>query len=250
MLYSRFPAGLQASPFDKVRSASSTVSAVPSSRTSTSAPRSGPPLLLPTRNRPAGSQAPSLSRPALRSGSTRASSRRPEPSIEAASFDGAYALRLATKIGETVPLYSTAVGKAVLGTLPENEWARFLPPEPFPTVTPHTHQSLADLRVDVLEARSRGCAGDEEESELSGVCVAAAIRGRDGRPVAAISVTSVAGRLPVEARAPLGRSVQRWCEQISAELRGRMRRDPTEETGAPARLELVSPAQARPCRRS
>jgi DNA-binding IclR family transcriptional regulator len=142
------------------------------------------------------------------------------------------------------------VGKAVLGALPEAEWARFLPPEPFPALTPRTHRSLADLRVDVLEARSRGWAGDEEESELSGVCVAAAIVGRDGRPVAAISVTSVAGRLPVEARAPLGRSVQRWCEQISAELRGRTRRDAVPGDGVPPRLELVSPAQPPTRRRS
>ena len=170
--------------------------------------------------------------------------------VWAASFDGAYALRLATKIGETVPLHSTAVGKAVLGTLPENEWARFLPPEPFPALTPHTHRTLSDLRADVLEARSRGWASDQEESELSGVCVAAAIVGRDGRPVAAISVTSVAGRLPVEMRAPLGRSVQRWCEQISGELRGRMRRDAAEETDAPPRFELVPPAQPTARRRS
>ena len=52
--------------------------------------------------------------------------------------------------------------------------------------------------------RRRGWALDNEESELSGICVAAPIIGRDGRPVAAISVSSVAGRLPDDERDKVG----------------------------------------------
>lgn len=136
-----------------------------------------------------------------------------------ASFDGAYALRLSTTIGEDVPVHATATGKAVLSALPEGEWPRLLPPEPFPALTPNTRQALAELRPDILAAQQRGWALDEEESEINGVCVAAPITGRDGRPVAAISVSSVTGRLTAETRPATGRAVQNWCDKISVELR-------------------------------
>jgi len=139
--------------------------------------------------------------------------------VWAASFDGAFALRLSTTIGEVVPLHATAIGKAILSVLPESDWARLLPPEPYPALTPHTHQTLAELAPGVRCCQADGWAVDEEESEASGVCVAAPIIGKDGRPLGAISVSSVAGRLTPDARPSLGRSVRGWCEKISAELR-------------------------------
>lgn len=139
--------------------------------------------------------------------------------VWAASFDGAYALRLSTTIGEDVPVHATATGKAILSGLPEADWPRLLPPEPFPALTPHTRRTVEELRPDVQACQSRGWALDEEESECSGVCVAAPITDRDGRPVGAISVASVVGRLTPEARPSVGRAVQMWCGKISAELR-------------------------------
>lgn len=113
--------------------------------------------------------------------------------VWAASFDGAYSLRHTTNIGEAVSMHSTAAGKAVLAR-------------------------------DVELARKRGWAVDLEEMEMSGICVGAAILGRDRRPVAAISLCSVAGRLPDALRDEFGRSVRRWCDQISVELTGQTTR--------------------------
>jgi DNA-binding IclR family transcriptional regulator len=159
--------------------------------------------------------------------------------VWAASFDGAHALRLSTTIGEIVPIHATAIGKAILSVLPEVEWTRLLPPEPYPSITANTRTSYEQLRADVQLARESGWALDDEESELSGVCVAAPIVGREGRPVGAISVSSVAGRLPPEDRAPLGRAVRGWCEQISFGLRspaavrrGRVEVESTEQASA------------------
>jgi len=133
--------------------------------------------------------------------------------------EGTHALRLTTTVGESAPPHATAVGKAILSVLPEVEWSRLLPPEPYPHVTTFTRRHLDQLRVDVEECRARGWALDEEESELSGVCVAAPILGRDDRPVAAISISSVAGRMPADVRPVRGEAVARWCAQISAQLR-------------------------------
>jgi IclR family acetate operon transcriptional repressor len=133
--------------------------------------------------------------------------------------EGSYALRLSTTVGEAAPAHATAVGKAILSVMAESEWARLLPPEPFPQVTTHTHRRLSELRVDIEAAQRRGWATDVEESELSGVCVAAPILGHDDRPVGAISISSVAGRMPAELRPLRGEAVAKWCDQISAQLR-------------------------------
>jgi len=116
-------------------------------------------------------------------------------------------------------VHATSVGKAILSALPDDDWSRFLPPEPFPQLTTHTHTTLATLRADVAECRARGWAVDAEEAELSGICVGAPILGRTGRPVAAISVCSVTGRLPADARDALGLEVRQWCNRLTGELR-------------------------------
>jgi IclR family acetate operon transcriptional repressor len=141
--------------------------------------------------------------------------------VWAASFDGAHALRHTTTIGEQVQMHSTAAGKAILSTLNPQDWPRFLPPEPYPKFTPNTRRRQADLARDIQEANERGWTYDEEESELSGICVGAPIVGRDGRPVAAISVCSVAGRLTDAMRDEFGRSLRRWCDRISVDLNTR-----------------------------
>lgn len=138
--------------------------------------------------------------------------------VWAASVPGAHSLRHTTVVGESVKVHTTAVGKALLSVLPEDDWPRLLGPEPLPGSTAHSRRTYVEVARDVAECRARGWALDEEESELSGVCVAAPIVGRDGRPVAAISVSSVSGRMPEEKRSTFGKAVARWCQQISEEL--------------------------------
>lgn len=139
--------------------------------------------------------------------------------VWAASVTGAHALRHTTVIGETIPIHATAVGKTLLSTLPDKEWPRLLGPEPFPQLTAHTRRTYAALAPDIEACRSSGWALDDEECVTSGVCVAAPILGPDDRAVAAISVSSVVGRLPDAEREPLGQALQRWSKQISADLR-------------------------------
>jgi DNA-binding IclR family transcriptional regulator len=138
--------------------------------------------------------------------------------VWAATRESGFALRMSTVIGEVVSIHSTAIGKAILAVLPEQEWARMLPAEPYPALTPNTRTTLAALRKEVELTRTRGWSLDDEECELSGVCVGAAIVGASGRPVAAISVSSVAGRLTESEREPLGRAVADWCARVSREL--------------------------------
>lgn len=141
--------------------------------------------------------------------------------VWASSVDSPHALRMTTPIGDYVAVHATAVGKAILSALPDADWARLLPAAPFPGLTPSTRRTVDELRPDVEHCRRTGWALDDEECELSGVCVAAPIVNTKGRPVAAISIASTSGRLPESLRAELGELVRDRCALISESLRMR-----------------------------
>ncbi|GAB2873992.1 IclR family transcriptional regulator [Streptomyces mayteni] len=130
-----------------------------------------------------------------------------------------HAIRLTTEIGDVVPPHATAIGKAVLAELPEAEWPALLGGEPYARLTSETRLTLEALRADVAAARRAGYAVDNGESEVGGVCLAAAIVDRSGKPVGAISVSAVEVRLPTAERAVVGAAVRAWCDRVSAQLR-------------------------------
>jgi len=139
--------------------------------------------------------------------------------VWAATMEAHYAIRLTTTLGEVVPAHATAIGKAILADLPTLEWVGLLGSEPYPSLTPTTRSTLAQLRADVDAARAAGYATDDGESEVGGVCFAAAIVGRTGQPAGAISVSGVEARLPTTEGHRIGPIVRDWCDRISAELR-------------------------------
>jgi IclR family acetate operon transcriptional repressor len=138
--------------------------------------------------------------------------------VWADTVEARYAIRLTTTLGEVVPAHATAIGKAILSALPTQEWVGLLGPEPYPELTAATRTSLAALTDDVDAARTTGFAIDDGESEVGGVCFAAAILGRTGQPVGAISVSGVEVRLPATAARRIGPEVRLWCDEISARL--------------------------------
>ena len=98
-------------------------------------------------------------------------------------------IQLVSAVGQTMPLHSTALGKAMLAALPDEEregkYARLeLAPR-----TERTIRDLAVLREEIRQTRLRGYATDDRENEPFGACVGAAVLGADGRPVGAISVS-------------------------------------------------------------
>lgn len=103
------------------------------------------------------------------------------------------AVRMSSRIGTNVSLYSTAVGKAYLAMLDEAERERILEslPQPFGRYTPNTLGDVRELRAQLDEVRQRGWSVDEEENEAGIYCFGAPIFGADGTPVAAISVSTL-----------------------------------------------------------
>ncbi|MGW0120435.1 IclR family transcriptional regulator [Streptomyces sp. NPDC003327] len=109
--------------------------------------------------------------------------------IYIAKVDSTHAVRMVSAAGRRLPAHCTAVGKMLLATLPEEELDERLDGRELTAMTPH---SLADpdaLRAALAEIRILGVAVEQRESNPDVSCVAAPVRDRSGRVVAALSVS-------------------------------------------------------------
>lgn len=104
------------------------------------------------------------------------------------------AVRMSSRIGTNVQLHVTAVGKAWLAALPEAERAAVLADLPLPRMTEHTLTDPAALAAELAQVRAQGWACDREEHESGIHCFGAAVCGPDGRPLGAISVSTLVFR--------------------------------------------------------
>jgi DNA-binding IclR family transcriptional regulator len=101
---------------------------------------------------------------------------------------------MASRIGTSVSLHSTAVGKAYLAALDDGAVKALLKDLPMPRYTANTPVDPAQLQAVIREVRERGWAVDNEENEPGIYCFGAVIRGTGGAPVAAISVSTLVFR--------------------------------------------------------
>ena len=150
-------------------------------------------------------------------------------SINLAVRDGAYVVYIArlegtsmlgmrTEIGKRERIYSTALGKAILSTLPEAEVQEFLARTKFVPVTPRTILAPADFHAELEKTCQRGFAIDDEENELGGRCVAAPIFDYRGHTLAAVSISVPVQRFPKEMIEKYGRWVKETAGEISRKL--------------------------------
>jgi len=104
-------------------------------------------------------------------------------------LEAANSIQLVSAIGQTMPLHSTALGKAMLAALPEEEREGKYMRMDFSQRTDATIRDLATFREEIRRTQLRGYSTDDRENEPFGACVGAAIVGADGRPVGAISIS-------------------------------------------------------------
>ncbi len=104
-------------------------------------------------------------------------------------------LKLDQPIGGTDPLHCTALGKALLSGLTDHELNDFLKSS---KLIPYTRKTIIDPKVltsVVREVRRQGFATDLEELSDGVHCIAAPIRDRTNKVIAAMSISGPAGRL-------------------------------------------------------
>jgi DNA-binding IclR family transcriptional regulator len=104
-------------------------------------------------------------------------------------------IRAVVRVGERMPLYAGASGKALLAFLPAEERKALLRSVRLTRLTPRTITSRARLERELAAVRAAGHAVSVGERTMAGASVAAPIRGGDGAVVAALNLTGPAERV-------------------------------------------------------
>jgi DNA-binding IclR family transcriptional regulator len=133
-------------------------------------------------------------------------------------LDSPEQLRIHSRIGASVPLYCTAVGKIMLAYMPDEEREKALPQLGLKRLTPNTVGNLQELGAELYRVRKNGYACDLEEHELHIRCVAAPIWDHAGSVNASLSITAPVVRMPVTRLRQLAMLIQTAGLQISREL--------------------------------
>ncbi|MBF6593230.1 MAG: IclR family transcriptional regulator [Thermaceae bacterium] len=105
-----------------------------------------------------------------------------------AKVDCGQMIRPATYVGRRVSAHATAVGKAMLSTLKNEQLRELYPQEDLPALTAHTITSVSALQRELELVRTRGYASTIQESTLNLCCLSAPIRDSSGSAVAALSI--------------------------------------------------------------
>jgi DNA-binding IclR family transcriptional regulator len=124
-------------------------------------------------------------------------------------------LRTQITVGTRDSIHSTALGKAVLAALPEDEAKVVLSNIDRVPHTPNTVVTISALLRQRAAVRERGFAIDDQEHELGSVCVASAFRDQDGRPLGAMSVSGPAARISDELVQVIGKELVDACSVLT-----------------------------------
>lgn len=128
-----------------------------------------------------------------------------------------HSLRMQAKLGSHDPVYSTALGKAMLAFMDSEQWPYHLPSQ-LVAYTSRTITSLDALQDELQKTRSRGYAVDNAENEEGASCVGAPIFDQRGRVTAAISISAPSSRLNDQLEQAVADAVRQTAAAISSRL--------------------------------
>lgn len=138
--------------------------------------------------------------------------------VVVAQVNGSTGLNFDLHMGSRETLHSSSLGKAMLFPLSDDMLHTTLNSIPLPRRTPHTLVTVDAAIADILEARARGYAIDNEEDALGIICVGAPVFNHQGVVVGAISVTRIKATVTSEEVDALGSATIGHATRLSAEL--------------------------------
>ena len=107
-------------------------------------------------------------------------------------------MRVTISVGTRFPAYATSMGRVLLAAQPDGWLEDYLTSVKMHYLTGHTITSSAELRQELSTIRSRGWALVDQELEEGLRSLAAPIRDGDGNVIAAVNVSTHAGRRSLE----------------------------------------------------
>ncbi|MEU6340335.1 IclR family transcriptional regulator [Streptomyces sp. NPDC046977] len=132
-----------------------------------------------------------------------------------------YPVRMYSRIGKPVAITVAAVAKLLLADLPEAERRAVVRGLEYPRYTSRSTPDAAAHLAELARVREQGWASDLGGHEESINCVAAPIRGADGRVAAACSLSAPNVVVSAEELLELRPQIQRTAEAISREYSGK-----------------------------
>lgn len=103
--------------------------------------------------------------------------------------ESSYTIRMYSRVGKSIPLYCTGIGKILLSGMNDRDLDAYLEQVKMKPYTPNTIKTPSQLKAEVERIRKEGWACDNEEHEMGTLCLSAPIRDYSGHIVAAMSVS-------------------------------------------------------------
>lgn len=131
-------------------------------------------------------------------------------------------MRSVTKIGGRAPMVASGLGKALLSTYPEEDVFAVIRREGMPRLTSKSIVRAGELCKSLHDIRERGYSIDDEEAQVGLRCVSAVVYDDRSEPLAAISISGKASRVPDERLPVLGKLVHDVATEMTRGLGGTM----------------------------
>jgi len=136
-----------------------------------------------------------------------------------AQFESMERLRMSEAVGTRQPAHSTALGKALLASLPEEEFDQLYSKlDVLKSPTANTITAKRHLKEHLQKVRNEGLAYDFEENVVGVVCLGTVVRNFTGKPIAAMSVSMPIQRFRGERSIQLKEQLLAAANRLSTEL--------------------------------
>jgi IclR family acetate operon transcriptional repressor len=140
-----------------------------------------------------------------------------DEAVYVAKLEGRRPYQMRSRVGMSIPLHSTAIGKAALAALPADHCEEIVARLDLTPMTEHSLGSKAALRRELAEARADGVAFDRGENDPGISCLGAAVFDYTGSVLGGVSVSALTFDLDVD-DAALADAVRLSAREVSRAL--------------------------------
>ena len=134
-------------------------------------------------------------------------------------IESEHGLRMSARVGNRDSLHTTALGKAILAYLPEEE-SDAIVRGGLPARTERTIVDGDHLRDELARVREQGVSEDRGENEVGARCVGAPVFDHRGRVAGAISISAPESRLDDARAAIVAAAVREGAKSVTRRLGG------------------------------
>ena len=129
--------------------------------------------------------------------------------------ESSYTIRMYSRVGKTIPLYCTAIGKILLSDMENQEINAYLERTKLKAFTPNTLTTKDQLLAELKDIRTQGRAMDNEEHEMGTLCIGSPIRDHSGKVIAAMSVSWPLFRFEPEQTDRMSQAIREATDHLS-----------------------------------